>query len=182
MNDPSQRPLSLFLRRPFLRATFRSRSEQGLGLLLLLLLSLSMYQIHNLLIQFSWLSLWNRHILPSSWALAEPAYPYCRFLYFTLNALAAWSVWRRFSLKEIAVEFSVFSIQFVWHLAACLCFYVWQKPLFSLFFLLLLWVNLLLTALLFGKREAFAGQLLLFSLLWIFYLVGLNMMICLAPS
>lgn len=101
-------------------------------------------------------------------------------LYFICLALSMWTLWRRNSLHVLKLELSLFLSQFAFQMAWCISSFVLQEELLALVSLLLLFSNTLLATLLFWKKERLSGILLLFPLFWIFYLVGLNMVLCIS--
>lgn len=101
-------------------------------------------------------------------------------LYFIALALGMWTLWRRYSLRVLKLELSVFLSQFLFQVMWSVSFFILHQSLLALVALLLLWCNTLLAALLFWKKERFSGLLFLFPLLWTFYLVGQNMVSCIS--
>jgi tryptophan-rich sensory protein len=102
-------------------------------------------------------------------------------LYFLSLAFGMWALWRRYSLRTLRWELPIFLAQFLFQAAGSLSSLVLHQQLLTLVALLLLWSNTLLAALLFWKKERLSGSLLFFPVLWNFYLVGLNMVICSKP-
>lgn len=96
--------------------------------------------------------------------------PYSLFL-----ALGMWALWRRYSLKVLKLELSLFLAQFLFQMA-----WRFSQPFFVLVALLLLTSNTLVTSLLFWKKEKTSGILYLFPLFWVFYLACVNMISCIA--
>lgn len=103
-------------------------------------------------------------------------------LYFLSLAVGMWALWRRYSLRVLKLELSVFLAQFIFQMVWCLSFFAFQQSLLALVSLLLLWCTTLLAALLFWKKERLSGLLFLFPLFWVFYLVGINMVACMRSS
>jgi tryptophan-rich sensory protein len=101
-------------------------------------------------------------------------------LYFISIGAGMWALWRKYSLRVIKLELSVFLAQFFFQIAWSLSFFALEQSLLALVALLLLWCNTLLATLLFWKRERISGLLFLFPLIWIFCLVGLNMFTCMS--
>lgn len=97
--------------------------------------------------------------------------------YAATFALSMWTLWRVYSLRVLKLELSVFlaqfAIQILWSLTH-------DQIFLSLVMLLLLWCNTLLATMLFWKKEKLSGVLLLYPIVWIFYLVGLNMITCMS--
>lgn len=98
-------------------------------------------------------------------------------LYATTLALSMWSLWRVYSFRLLKLELSVFFAQFAFQILWSL---TQDQILLSLVILLLLWCNTLLATMLFWKKKKLSGMLLLYPIVWIFYLVGLNMITCMS--
>ncbi|MBX7065812.1 MAG: hypothetical protein K1X28_01145 [Parachlamydiales bacterium] len=130
----------------FGRPSHRTRPEQLVGLGIYLMVSFGFLLISGL----------NTLFL---------SVPYALFL-----SLGMWALWRRYSLRVLKLELSVFLAQFLFQLG-------WRLDiaLLVLVSLLLLNTTTLLAALLFWKKERAAGVLYTFPLLWVFYLACLNM-------
>ncbi len=142
----------------------RTLPEQCVGLGIFLLISLGFELLSGMMKPFSGLII----------ALCTA--------YFISLAFSMWTLWRRNSLRVLKLELSIFLSQFAFQVAWGFSFFFLQQMLLALAALLLLWCNTLLTSLLFWKKERLSGGFLLFPLLWIFYLVGLNMVICMRCS
>jgi tryptophan-rich sensory protein len=96
-------------------------------------------------------------------------------LYFISIGVGMWSLWRKYSLRVLKLEFSVFLSQILFHMCWAVSYFVLAEPFLALVILLLLWCNTMLATLLFWKKERISGVLYLFPLIWIFYLAGMNM-------
>jgi len=147
----------------FLRPSHRTRPEQLVGLGIYLILCLGFQLLGGWLAQFS-----------------NPVYTLLCAAYFLSLGLSMWSLWRRNSLRVLKLELSLFLAQFLFQMLWCLSFFVLQQTLLALVAILLLWSLTLLAGLLFWKKERLSGALLLFPICWVFYLVGLNMVICIS--
>ena len=101
-------------------------------------------------------------------------------VYFLSLALGMWTLWRRNSLRVLKLELSVFLAQFLFQIIWRVSFLTFEQSLLALVSLLLLWCDTLLATLLFWKKERVSGLLYFFPLVWIFYLVGLNMVRCMS--
>ncbi|HSX26641.1 MAG TPA: tryptophan-rich sensory protein [Chlamydiales bacterium] len=147
----------------FFKPSHRTRPEQIVGLGIFLLISLG-FELLN-----------AKLIFP-----AEKSSGSIWTIYFVALSLSIWTLWRRHSLRTLKLEISLFSSQFLFQIAWSLSFYLLQETLLALVALLLLWCNHLMAALLFWKKEKISGQILLIPFLWIFYIMGLNMVICIS--
>lgn len=152
--NQSQSEVALLARASLLKPSHRTRPEQCVGLGIFLLICLA----------FEALS-------------ATPLSPYGLWA-LSLTA-SIWTLWRRYSIRVLKLELAVFFAQFLFQVSWNCSFFYFHEMLLALVALLLLWCNTLLAAVLFWKKERISSLLLLFPLVWIFYLAGLNMMICL---
>ncbi len=141
---------------PVGRSSHRTRPEQLVGLGIYLLLSFGFEIVSGLTTQF----------LATFYAL---------FL-----ALGMWALWRKFSLRVLKLELSVFLAQFLLQIGWSVSQFVLKQSLLGLVALLLLTCNTLLAALLFWKKERISGLLYGFPLIWVFYLAFSNMIACIS--
>lgn len=95
--------------------------------------------------------------------------------YALFLGVGMWSLWRRYSLRSLKLELSVFLAQFLFQMGWRL-----EHSLLVLVALLLLTCNTILALLLFWKKERFSGLLYILPLLWIFYLACMHMIACIA--
>lgn len=98
-------------------------------------------------------------------------------VYALFLALGMWALWRRYSLRVLKLELSLFLAQLLFQLG-------WRidAPLLVLVSLLLLSFTTLMTALLFWKKNRVAGALYAFPLLWVFYLACAHMIACIKDN
>ena len=143
---------AIFLGRP----SRRTRPEQFVGLGIYLSISLGFWMISGLTTQFL-------------------AFPYALFLGFGM-----WALWRRFSLRVLKLELSLFLAQFLFQTIWGVSFFILEQSLLVLVALLLLSCTTLLATLLFWKKEKTSGLLYVFPLLWVFYLAFINMIGCIS--
>lgn len=151
--DPAQSESIIF---PLNQTSHRTKPEQLVGLGIYLSISLGFEMISGLTANF------------------------LGTLYFISLALGMWTLWRRYSLRILKLELSVFLAQFLFQIIWSVSFFALEQSLLALVALLLLWCNTLLAALLFWKKERLSGLLSLFPLIWIFYLVAVNMLACMS--
>jgi len=162
IDHTTQKPTIFF----WLKPSHRTWPEQWVGASIFLLLGLLFEWISRVLVRLS---------LTDSSISARWGWIICNLLV----AAAIWHLWRRYSLTKLKLEFSLFLSQFVLQIGWSLTIY-FHEALLSLIALLFLSSNAILSALLFWKKERIGGQMWIFSILWILYLVGINMMICIA--
>lgn len=147
----------------FFKPSHRTRPEQIVGLGIFLLISFAFELLNGKLIypeESAFGSLWT--------------------VYFSTASLSIWALWRRHSLRTLKLEASIFASQFLFQLGWSLSFYLLHQNLLALVALLLLWSNHLMAALLYWKKERISGQIAIIPFLWIFNVMGLNMIICIS--
>lgn len=137
-----------------LKPSHRTRAEQGVGLSIFLLLSAAGLFLNPI---FSWF--WT--------------------LYHLLLPFSMWTLWRRYSLRRLKLELSVYLALALFQMSWTLSLFYLQETLLALVALLLLWCTQLLATLLFWKKERLSGLLLILPFLWVFYIMALNMVTCL---
>ncbi|PIS02890.1 MAG: hypothetical protein COT85_02335 [Chlamydiae bacterium CG10_big_fil_rev_8_21_14_0_10_42_34] len=138
------------------KPSHRTRPEQLLGLGIYLSISLSIELLGGL----------TTHFLG--------------IIYSISLGLSMWSLWRRYSLRVLKLELSLFLAQFIFQLTWCLSYFGANQMLFSLVTLILLWSNTLMAALLYWKKDRLASFCLLYPLILVFFLVGTNMVTCIS--
>jgi hypothetical protein len=106
--------------------------------------------------------------------------PFLGSLYSFCLALSMWTLWRKFSLRVLKLELSLFLAQFLFQIAWSFSHFALNQVLLSLVALLLLWCNTLVAALLYWRKEHISGLALVFPLILILSLVGINMVTCIS--
>lgn len=178
--DHSQ-PEVLFPARPcFFKPSHRTRPEQVVGLSMFLLVSLATEALLRWILSFTFPGPWFLALDQAPWAMKNWPASSLWTGYHILLSLAMWTLWRRYSLRKLKLELSLFITQFALQTFWTLSFFLLQETLLALIALLLLLSNTLLSSLLFWKKERLSGQLLILPLVWIFYLMGINMVICIS--
>jgi len=162
------------------KLSHRSLAEQAVGAAIFLIVSFAFEWLTGWLIFRSTGSEWIRQTISSVGAFSAIASYPLWILYHLLTASALWVLWRRYSLKVLKLELSVFLFQLFLQGGWALSFFLWNAPLPALAALLFLCSNTILSALLYWKKERLAGQLLLPPFLWIFFVMGVNMAICIS--
>ncbi len=174
-HSPSK-SFSLFWFKP----SHRTWPEQVVGAFIFLLVSFT----------FEWLSGWfiydalqaeSMHgIFSSHWAFPFVVSRLAWRLYYFLSAFSMWNLWRRYSLKTLKLELAAFLVQFLLLIGWSLSFFVLHESLLALLSLLFFCSNVIFASLLFWQKERFSGQVIILTLFWIFYVVGVNMTICIS--
>lgn len=163
----------------WLKPTYRTRPEQAVGLAIFLTVSFALFWLNRWIISFSIDTTWYKTLIQAPWVIQNwPSTPLWTG-YHILMPLSVWILWRRFSFFTLKLELSVFLTQCIFQGLWCLCFFFFQETLLALSALLFLCFNTLLCVLLFHKKERVARILLIPSFLWVFYVMGINMAICL---
>ncbi len=162
---------------PWIKLSHRTWPEQAVGAAIFLLVSLPFEWLLGWLIQIASGTGWTGRLFSPSWAFQATSHlPWT--LYHLLVAFAMWSLWRRYSLTLLKIELAVFLSQLVLGAGWALSFFAFQAPLLALAALLFLCSNTVLAVLLYWKKNRFSGQALIPLFLWIFYVMGVNMAIC----
>ena len=106
---------------------------------------------------------------PPSW-LFGPAWT----VLYLLMAVAAWLVWRRAGFDGATAALTVFFIQLGLNLAWSGIFFALRSPGWALVEILILWVAIVVTIILFFRHSTLAGWLLVPYLLWVSFATALN--------
>jgi tryptophan-rich sensory protein len=175
--EPSHpKSYSLFWFKP----SHRTWPEQAMGAAIFLLVSLAFEWFAAWLIHMPSETAWARQIFSAHWtftaAISRPAWT----LYHFMAAFAMWNLWRRYSLVFLKIELAVFLFQLFLAAGWALSFFVFHESLLALVSLIFLCCNTILAALLYWKKERFSGQALILPFFWIFYVMGVNMVICIS--
>jgi len=107
---------------------------------------------------------WN----PPAWIFA----PVWTLLYISIG-ISGWLVWRRTGLL-INAAFSCFAVQLVLNAAWSWLFFGLHRPALALVDIVLLWVSILVTLLLFWRETWQAGAVLIPYLAWVSFATLLN--------
>ena len=159
---------------PFLKTTYRTKTEQMIGLAILLLFCFATLSINSLLsnsyhcicrLFFKCLSLSTFHGI--------------FLVMFSLNTLGFWSIWRKESLRRLKLESTLFGSLFLFTTLWQTVFFLTSSALLSLVMLLFTGSLLLIIMALFWRREKIASCLLIPHFLWITCLSWNNLTLCL---
>jgi tryptophan-rich sensory protein len=155
-------------------AMFFSRSEETnpyRALLAFLLLTLGVGALGNIAVQPS-IPTWYADLLkpsfnPPNWVFA----PVWTTLYIFMG-VAAWRVWRITGTRSI--EMAAFAIQLALNCAWSFIFFSAHQLGAALVEILVMWVAILATLLLFWRRDRLAGLLFVPYLAWVSFATALN--------
>lgn len=124
--------------------------------------------------------------LPGAWyeALDKPSWtppnavfgPVWTALYLMM-AVAAWLVWRKAGFAGASAALTLFVVQLALNALWSYLFFGLHRPDLALIDILLLWLVILATLLLFWRIQPLAGALLVPYLLWVTYATALNFQI-----
>jgi tryptophan-rich sensory protein len=178
--DHSQPEALQFSPFKLLKPSHRTLPEQLVGLSIFLSISFGFEFLNHWIGSFAAHSDWYTNLFLAPWALqtwhATPLW----FVYHFLLPLSMWTLWRRYSLRTLKLELSSFLLLFVFQTVWSCSFFILQETLLSLAGLILLLTNTIFSALLFWKKESVSGQLLILPFFWVFYIMGINMAICIS--
>ncbi len=120
---------------------------------------------------------------PSDWydALSKPTWnppdwvfgPVWTVLY-TMMGVSAWIIWDRFGLKAARVALAAFIIQLLLNGLWSRLFFGMQEPGWAFFEILILLAAIAITTVLFFRKNAVAGWLMVPYILWVGYASTLN--------
>lgn len=94
---------------------------------------------------------------------------------FLLMGISLYLVWERgLEKKEVKLAISIFGIQFVLNIIWSLLFFGLQNPFFAFVEIILLWIAILATIVLFYRISGKAGLLMVPYILWVSFAAFLN--------
>jgi tryptophan-rich sensory protein len=93
---------------------------------------------------------------------------------YALMAVAAWLVWREFPHKNVVAPLVVFGVQLVLNALWSWLFFQWHLLGWAFAELVVLWLFILASVILFWRVRTLAGVLLLPYLAWVTYAGALN--------
>ncbi len=125
-------------------------------------------------------SQWLASMKTASWAFSDSYNLLALGAVHGSLALSFWTLWRSVSLRSLKLELSLFLSMFVLESIWGLSLFKGHETLLALL-ALLLWMSLdVILAVLFWKKEKIAGAFFFFPLIWTFYLISTNMVLCIA--
>ncbi|HEX2583317.1 MAG TPA: TspO/MBR family protein [Chlamydiales bacterium] len=164
--------------RPFLNSSRRTLAEQTVGLGIIALGSFLFAVLEMTFFREG--SQWVASLNIPFWKFSDSYTFLALTAVHSSLALSFWILWRSFSLRVLKLELSLFLSMFVLESIWGLSLFKGHETLPALFTLLLWMSTEVLLAVLFWKKEKIAGMLFFFPLLWIFYLISTNMVLCIA--
>src|SRR3989344_6279821 len=170
-------PFSTLPYRPW-KASHRSLSEQLAGFGIIGLSCLAFAFLGGYLFQLR--EQWYLALHHAPWSIPVSWHSPLETLVHLSLTLSFWTLWRRHSLRTLKLELSLFLGLFLLESTWTLSLFGIQQTLLAIIALLLWMVDAMALSALCWKKEKTAGQLLLPVLLWLFYLVSVNMVLCIA--
>lgn len=129
-------------------------------------------------------ALFGSQFMPGAWyaGLAKPAWTPPDWLFgpawttlYLLMALAAWKVW--IAVRRIDAALLLYLVQLVLNALWSWLFFGLQRPDLALANIVVLWLLILATLVLFWRRDRLAGVLMLPYLAWVGFATALNLAI-----
>lgn len=117
---------------------------------------------------------WYRQLVkpsstPPSWIFG----PVWTTLY-AMMAIAAWMIWKQEGFSGARIALAAFLVQLFLNVAWSGLFFGLRRPLLGLVDIAFLWIAIVVTMVLFFRREVVAGVLLIPYLLWVSFAAFLN--------
>jgi translocator protein len=166
------------LSRQFLKPSHRTFAEQTVGLGIIALGSF-LFAVLEMTF-FTGGSQWLASLKTPSWAFSGSCnLPVLAAVHASL-ALSFWTLWRCYSLRALKLELSLFLSMFVLESIWGLSLFKGHETLLALLALLLWMSTDVILAVLFWKKEKVAGAFFFLPLIWTFYLISTNMVLCIA--
>ncbi|MDB4638113.1 tryptophan-rich sensory protein [Planctomycetaceae bacterium] len=93
---------------------------------------------------------------------------------YAMMAVAAWLVWKQEGFWKAAAPLGIFAVQLILNVIWSVLFFGLQNPGIALIEIILLWMAIFATIILFARRSMPAGILLVPYLLWVSFASVLN--------
>jgi len=117
---------------------------------------------------------WYVDLVKPVWTPPNSAFPIVWNLLFVMMALAAWLVWRDCGFRLACRSLGLYGIQLVLNAAWSWLFFGLHRPGLALAEILALWLTILVVTVLFWRRRAAAGLLMVPYLVWVGFAAFLN--------
>ncbi|MGD8749188.1 MAG: tryptophan-rich sensory protein [Balneolaceae bacterium] len=117
---------------------------------------------------------WYQMLAKPSWTPPNWVFPVVWPILYVLMGISAWLVWKMKNTSLLQTEFTWFFVQLALNALWSWVFFGMQLIGTGLAEILLLWISILFTTLLFWKKNRIAGLLLIPYLLWVGYASALN--------
>lgn len=117
---------------------------------------------------------WYQELVRPSWTPPDWIFgPVWTVLYATIG-ISAWLVWLEGGLRGARAAMSVYAVQLVLNALWSVLFFGLRRPDLALIDIVLLWVSIVATVVLFWRKRAVAGWLLVPYLAWVSFAAALN--------
>jgi len=93
---------------------------------------------------------------------------------YGMMAIAAWLVWRSGGLRNNRIALFFFSAQLILNALWSWLFFAWQLGAMAFAEIMLLWIFIVITVVLFWRVRPLAGAMLIPYLLWVSFAAALN--------
>lgn len=117
---------------------------------------------------------WYEMLSKPSWTPPNWIFPVVWPILYVLMGISAWLLWRQEKISTYWTEFTWFFLQLALNAIWSWIFFGMQLIATGLAEILLLWISILFTTMLFWNRNKLAGMLLVPYLLWVGYASALN--------
>lgn len=122
----------------------------------------------------SQMDVWYTTIAKPSWTPPDKLFGLVWTALYIMMAVAAWLVWRPTGFTAAAIPLTLFAVQLAFNAAWSWIFFGMQQPGWALVDIVLLWIALVATTILFFRQSVFAGTLLFPYLAWVSFAAALN--------
>jgi len=151
------------------------RSFQILGLVVFLAVCFAVAGIGSLFTAAGMMGRWFDALPRPSWNPPNWLFGPVWTVLYTLMAIAGWLVWReRGGLRQATVPMALFAIQLALNLGWTGIFFYQRAPGAAFGEIVLLWLAILATMIVFWRVKSLAGWLFMPYLLWVTYAATLN--------
>lgn len=153
---------------------FRIRPDvQVVGFLVILLGCFAAGLLGNL-VTMPELPGWYAQLAKPSWTPPDAIFGPVWSLLYLMMATAAWLIWRQGGLVHGWVPLGLFAVQLVLNSLWSILFFKLQRPGWAAVEIVVLWLAIFVTMLVFSQRSTLAGLLLLPYLVWVGFASLLN--------
>lgn len=117
---------------------------------------------------------WYALLQKPGWTPPNWVFPVVWPILYVLMGIAAWLAWQQRESRLTERTFIVFFLQLILNAVWSWLFFGLHWIAFALAEIILLWISITVTALLFNQKNSLAGWLLLPYLVWVSYACALN--------
>lgn len=117
---------------------------------------------------------WYEALNKPSWTPPNWVFPIVWPILYTMMAVSAWLVWQKYGFSQARQALNWFGFQLILNAAWSWLFFGKHLIGTALAEILLLWIAILFTTMLFWKKRKSAGWLMVPYLLWVSYASALN--------